>query len=94
MSNASTNWAMVRCSGSLVNAIFLNVFGFLRWFPYDFYWASHTETPQVHPVSPQDQEVILPQTFTRLEFLKVGSLTRPVCWRDKVQRALSRGRLE
>ncbi|MSQ99617.1 MAG: hypothetical protein EXR85_10050 [Xanthomonadales bacterium] len=26
-----------------LNGAFLNLFGFLRWFPYDYYWASHTE---------------------------------------------------
>ena len=55
-----------------LNRAFLKLFGFLRWFPYDYYWASHTEHHKytLHP--PQDQEVVLPTRFTLAEFLKQG----------------------
>ena len=57
---------------SWLNGLFLRVFGFLRWFPYDFYWASHTEHHKFTLYPPQDQEVLLPQTFTLAEFLKTA----------------------
>jgi len=55
-----------------LNSIFLWVFGFLRWFPYDYYWASHTEHHKFTLYPPHDQEVLLPQTFTLADFLKAG----------------------
>lgn len=55
-----------------LNRLFLCIFGFLRWFPCDYYWASHTEHHKftLHP--PRDREVVLPTHFTRAEFLKTG----------------------
>ena len=80
---------------SWLNAIFLNVFGFLRWFPYDFYWASHTEHHKFTLYPPQDQEVLLPQTFTLAGFLKTAFVD-PARMSGAIKSSLryARGRLD
>jgi fatty acid desaturase/rubredoxin len=55
-----------------LNQVFLKLFGFLRWFPYDYYWASHTEHHKHTLYPPHDQEVVLPTHFTLAGFLKEG----------------------
>jgi len=57
---------------SWLNGLFLRLFGFLRWFPFDYYWASHTEHHKYTLYPPQDQEVLLPTHFTLAGFLKEG----------------------
>lgn len=57
---------------SWLNGIFLHLFGFLRWFPFDYYWASHTEHHKYTLYPPEDQEVLLPTHFTLAGFLKGG----------------------
>jgi fatty acid desaturase/rubredoxin len=78
-----------------LNAVFLNLFSFLRWFPYDYYWASHTEHHKftLHP--PVDREVVLPTHFTIADWLKTGFLD-PVRLRETLlfNLRLARGRLE
>jgi fatty acid desaturase len=57
-----------------LNAAFLDLFSFLRWFPYDYYWASHTEHRKftLHPDA--DREVVLPTHFTFADFFKTDLL--------------------
>jgi len=80
---------------SWLNGLFLRVFGFLRWFPYDFYWASHTEHHKFTLYPPQDQEVLLPQTFTLAGFLKTAFVD-PVRMFGAIKSSLryARGRLD
>jgi fatty acid desaturase len=64
-----TNAAHELCHGTVfsrpwLNTLFLNVFSFIRWFPHEFYRASHSEHHRytLHP--PQDLEVVLPLRFS------------------------------
>ena len=78
-----------------LNALFLNVFGFLRWFPYEYYWASHTEHHKYTLYPPQDLDVVLPTRFTLAEFLKTGFVDPArLVEMLKTNLRLARGKLE
>jgi fatty acid desaturase/rubredoxin len=78
-----------------LNSIFLKLFGFLRWFPYDYYWASHTEHHKYTLYPPQDREVVLPTRFTLSGFLSSGFVD-PARFIEMLKTNLrhGRGRLE
>lgn len=53
-----------------LNRLFLYIYTFLAWHNHHHFWASHTEHHKYTLYSPDDMEVVFPQTFDLKNFWK------------------------
>jgi fatty acid desaturase len=61
------------------NRVFLWVHSFLGWYNHIHFWASHTEHHKYTLHQPDDLEVVLPRTYSRMGFLSVALIDPVEC---------------